>query len=158
MAASTPTPRPAKGFGTARAQKWVLTAALVTAIIYGFRRALEPSVQQAPARGGTAAKLTGAGSPPPALGHWAVAYGAGFMMLSMLAIAAPEAAGSVAMLIVAGSLLTNGTAIVADIGNLEKTNAPAATPPVPVTPVGAANVPAPGAGNEGAAEAGAAAV
>jgi hypothetical protein len=115
-----PTPRPAKGFGTLRAQKWVLTAAILTAIIYAFRRLVEPSLSAAPPQGGQAQKLIGSGSPPPALGEWAVAYGTGFLLLSILTLGAPEVAGSLAMLLIAGELLTNGLAIAADIGNLEK--------------------------------------
>jgi hypothetical protein len=151
---AAPTPRPAKGFGTARAQKWVLAAAILTAIIYGFRRALEPSVQQAPARGGTASKLAGAGSPPPSLGHWAVAYGAGFILLSFVSLGAPEVAASIAMLMVAGTMITNGTAIVTDIQTLEggkttttiKPLLPPNPPPGTAGPAGATgNAPAPAA-------------
>jgi hypothetical protein len=111
--------RPAHGFTTGRAQKWVLTAAILVAVMYAFRRIVEPSVTTAPARGGTAAKITGAGSPPPALGQWAVSYGVGFLLLSVIALGAPELAASVAMLMVAGSFLTNGTSLIADISGLE---------------------------------------
>src|SRR5262249_40604539 len=73
----------------------------------------------APARGGQASRLLGAGSPPPPLAQWAIAYGAGFLMLSILALGAPEVAASVAGLMVAGELLANGTSVVADLTSLE---------------------------------------
>lgn len=138
MKASAPSVgRPAQGFGTLRAQKWILAAALVTAISYAFRRLVEPSVTAAPARGGKVAQLLGSGSPPPPLGQWAIAYGAGFLMLSIVSLGAPEVAASLAMLELAGVALTSGTSLLADIGNLEK-NAPSssalAAPTAPSTP------------------------
>jgi len=148
--------RPAQGFTSARAQRWVLTAAILTAVIYTFRRIVEPSVLTAPPRGGTTAKLTGSGSPPPSLGHWAVAYGTGFVLLSVLTLGAPEVAASLAMLMVAGSALTNGSSLVADVTGLEGKST-TKTVKAPVTPVagpGTTHVPAPGAGAQGAASAG----
>lgn len=120
--------RPAQGFSPQKAQQWVLVAAVVTGIVYTFRRIIEPSVTTAPKKGTKAAALAGAGSPPPALGQWAIAYGAGFLFLSLMAVAAPELAGSLAMLELAGTLLTNGTSILADITGLEQ---PATTPATP---------------------------
>lgn len=119
--------RPAAGFGTQRAQKWVLAAAILSAVMYGFRRIVEPSVSEAPARGGKVAKITGAGSPPPSLSHWAISYGAGFFLLSVLSFGAPEVAASIAMLMVAGTGLTNGTAILTDINSLEGASSSTAT-------------------------------
>lgn len=116
--------RPAQGFTTQRAQRWVLGAAILIAVTYAFRRIVEPSVTTSPARGGTAKKIAGAGSPPPPLGQWAVAYGAGFLLLSVMSLGAPEVAASLAALTVAGSFLTNGTTIVADIAGLEGAHAP----------------------------------
>lgn len=127
MAAKLPTApgvgRPARGFTSNQAQKWVLAAAIVIAMTYTFRKLIEPGMTAAPAKGSTAHKLAGAGSPPPPLGQWAVAYGAGFTFLALMTVAAPELAASLAMLATAGSLLTNGTSIVADLAGLEgKTN------------------------------------
>jgi hypothetical protein len=131
----SPAPRPASGFTPARAQSWILAAAVVIAVIYGVRRLVEPSLSSAPAKGGTAATLAGAGSPPPTLAHWLVAYGAGFGMLALLALAAPELAGSLALLAAAGSLLTNGTSLVADITGLEQlTPKPVAAAPASLSP------------------------
>jgi hypothetical protein len=122
MPPSAPTVgRPAQGFSAARAQKWILAAALISALTYGFRLIIEPTVTTAPARGGKAATLAGAGSPPPPLSHWAVSYGAGFLMLSIVSLAAPEVAASIAMLMAAGTFLSHGTSIVADITGLQNT-------------------------------------
>lgn len=111
--------RPARGFTSQKAQTWVLAAAIVIAVTYTFRRLIEPGMTTAPAKGTTAHKLAGAGSPPPPLGQWAVAYGAGFTFLALMTVAAPELAASLAMLATAGTLLTNGTSIVADLAGLE---------------------------------------
>ncbi|HET9721121.1 MAG TPA: hypothetical protein VFP55_13655 [Solirubrobacteraceae bacterium] len=121
--------RPARGFTTSRAQRWVLTAGLLTLIIYTFRRIVEPTTSAAP-RGGSAARLAGHGSPPPSLEHWAVSYGAAFLGLSILAMATPELAASIAALAVAGNLLSNGSAITSDITRLQGASTPvrAATP------------------------------
>ena len=114
-----PGPRPAQGFSSFRAQRWVMGAALVLAMTYAFRRLVENSVTSAPASGGKVASLLGTGKPPPPLGQWAIAYGAGFLMLSVLAMGAPEVAASLAMMVVVGSTLANGTTVVADIRQLE---------------------------------------
>lgn len=111
----------APGYSTARAQQIILAAALITAVVYAFRRAIEPAVSAAPARGGKAHALAGLGSPPPALGVWAFAYGTGFLMLSVLSLGAPELAGGLAALVIAGELLTNGQAIAADVAQAEQT-------------------------------------
>lgn len=117
---TAPSARPAQGFTSARAQRWILASAIVIALTYSLRRIVEPATE-APARGGKASRLAGAGSPPPSLSHWAVAYGAGFAMLALVAMAAPELAASLAALTVTGTLLANGTSIVADIAGLEGT-------------------------------------
>lgn len=119
MAAAPTIGRPARGLSTERANKWVLASAVITGMIYAFRRLIEPSVSSAPAKGGKGAQLLGAGSPPPALGQWVVAYGVGHIMLAVLALGAPEVAASLAMLVIAGELLTNGLSVVADIAGLE---------------------------------------
>lgn len=119
--------RPGRGFTTGRAERWILAAALITAVTYAFRRLVEPSLSSAPERGGQGSRMAGAGSPPPALAQWAIAYSAGFLMLSVIALGAPELAASLAMLALAGNLLANGTSLVADLTNLESGTASAAT-------------------------------
>jgi len=118
--APTATPLgPAHGFTSEKAQGWVLTAAIVTAVIYAFRRVIEPSVSSAPAKGSKASRVLGAGSPPAPVGQWAIAYGAAFLMLALVAEVSPETAGSLAILVTLTTLLTNGPAIVADIKSVE---------------------------------------
>lgn len=124
--------RPAQGFGTARAQKWVLTAAILSAVMYGFRRIIEGANGNTTSKGTATQKLIGTGT-PPTLSHWAVAYGAGFMLLSFLSLGAPEVAASIAMLMVLGEVLTNGTTITADIAGLEGNSATAITAPQPTS-------------------------
>lgn len=129
MARSPAVGRSAQGFSTDRAQKWILAAALITGIVYAFRAVIEPSVSSSPAKGSS---LLG-GSPPPPVGKWAVAYGAGFLMLSILALGAPEVAGSFAMLEIAGVLLTNGTSVIADLSGLEGKPAAAGVSTIPAS-------------------------
>jgi hypothetical protein len=120
MDKSTPTPnvgRPAQGFTTGRAQKWILTSAIITGVIYMFRRLVYEggTVKQA----ATAARVAGHGNPPPPLSQWATAWIGGYLLLAVLAVGAPEIAGSFAILALAGDLLTNGIGIVADLAQLE---------------------------------------
>ncbi|HWD76348.1 MAG TPA: hypothetical protein VG371_14500 [Solirubrobacteraceae bacterium] len=132
LATSPGVGRPAQGFTTGRAQRWVLTAAILTAVIYAFRRTVEPAASTAPAKGGKAAALLGAGSPPPPLGQWAVAYATGFVFLSLLTLGAPELAASLAGMMVVGGLLTNGNSIATDISQLEGGAASKTAKPGPV--------------------------
>lgn len=120
---------PARGFTTAKAESWVLASAMIVGAVYGFRRIIEPSVTTAPARGGKAAALLGAGSPPAALGQWAVAYSTSYIFLSIGAIIAPELAAALAMLIVGASLLSNGISVSTDLTTLEGGKKTAAVAP-----------------------------
>lgn len=131
---AAPTPRPARGFTTSRAQRWILTSAILTAVIYAFRRLVEPTTGAAsPAKGGALARLAGAGTPPASVEHWAVGYSAAYLMLAILALVAPEAAASLAAITVLGNLLTNGTTIAADITGLEGSTPPPPGPPAAVS-------------------------
>lgn len=97
----------------------MLTAAILTAIIYAFRRAVEPTTNPTSSVASSkAAGLVGAGA-PPSLGRWATSYAAAFLMLSILALGAPELAASLAMMAVVGNLLTNGITIATDLTRLE---------------------------------------
>lgn len=121
-------PRRQGSFGRFRAQRWVLASAVITALIYAFRKAVEPAgAQTTPAKKHSGlATLAGAGQ-PPSLEQWAVSYGVAFTMLAMLALALPEIAATIAAMMVAGNLLTNGMAIASDIGNLQGTSGKAAS-------------------------------
>lgn len=118
--AATPAPRVTQGFSSTRAQQWILVAAILTGVIYGFRRVVEPASGSSSPSSGKLARLAGAGAPPD-LEHWAVSYGAAFLMLSVLSLGAPELAASIAAMAVAGNLLANGTTIAADLAGLEGT-------------------------------------
>lgn len=152
MVASPTVGRPAQGFTSQRAQRWVLAAALLSAMIYGFRRIIEPVSGNTTSSGTAAQKLAGTGT-PPTLSHWAIAYGAGFLMLSVISLGAPELAASLAMLMVVGELLSNGTTIVADITGLETSGTGQSGLPADVKlAAGAANI------TQGAADTASAAV
>lgn len=113
---SAPTFRPAQGFTSSRAQTWVLGSALITALIYGFRRTVE-GISNTPQKG-KVASLLGSGAPAP-LAQWAVAYGTAYLMLAVLALGAPELAASLAMMAVVGNVINNGISITTDIAGLE---------------------------------------
>lgn len=134
MSVTAPTTgRPAKGFTAQRAQQWVLAAAVITAVVYTFRRISEGAVSTAPAKGGKVSALLGTGSPPPPLGQWAIAYGAGFTLLALVSVAAPELAGSLAMLELVGCVLGNGNALAGDLSKLEGNAKAKTTPAAPVS-------------------------
>lgn len=120
---NAPTPRPAQGFTSSRAQSWVLGSAMITALIYGFRRTVEgatPSTVQK----GKVNSLLGSGTPAP-LNQWLIAYGAAYLMLAVLALGAPELAASLAMMAVIGNVITNGLTITGDLAALEAGGTPA---------------------------------
>jgi len=133
---STPTLRhQPTTFTTARAQRWIIAAALITAMTYAFRRMVEGPLAETSGQqnhGSTLSRFVGSGSPPVPLAHWALAYGAGFLGLSLLALGAPELAGALAVLEIAGTVLTNGSAIATDLNLLQHepaTKDPGAPPP-----------------------------
>ncbi len=77
---------------------------MIVAAIYAYRRFTE----------GTAEELK-ASKKIPSLGRFLVGWGVVFLGLSSLAEVWPEAAGNMSILIVLGSLLTNGTEIAKDL-------------------------------------------
>lgn len=107
---------PSPDFTQQQAQKWILASAVVLAVIYGFRRLVETAAPSQPS--GPISSLIGTGAPPPAM-QWAVSYAVAMFGLSLLALAAPEVAGGLAMMTVAGALLTNGTAVSRDVAALK---------------------------------------
>ena len=77
---------------------------------------------------------------PPSLEHWAISYTAAFLMLALVASAAPELAASLAAMAVIRNLLTNGVTIAADLSGLEGTTATAPPVRASTTASGAATV------------------
>lgn len=89
---------------TQQANSTVKVAALVVAGIYLYRRFTE----------GTAEELKASKKIPP-LGRFAVGWGVVFFALSIAAGPAPGFAGDAAILLVLGSLLTNGVEVSKDL-------------------------------------------
>ena len=127
-------------FPSSRAEKWVLAAALITALAYGFRRLIEPSVSSAPAQGGQVAQLLGTGSPPPPAGKWAIAYGVGFIALALMAELAPELAAALAGMEITGVVLGNANGIVTDLASLGLSDSSTSTSTSTSSSTSAANV------------------
>lgn len=94
----------------ATAERWVTISALTVAGVYAYRRLIEPSGPPA-----TLKKLVGVGELPP-LGAWATAWGFTFLVVSVIAEAAPGLGGAFAILIMTGDLLANGSSVFADVG------------------------------------------
>jgi hypothetical protein len=94
-----------------QAEQWVITSALVVAGVYGYRRLTE----QPTAPPVTLKELAGAGQLPP-LGAWATAWGFTFLVVSIIATAAPELGAAFAILIATGDLMTNAQSILKDVG------------------------------------------
>ena len=103
-----------------QAEKWVVTSALVVAGIYGYRRLTE-TPGQPPV---TAKELAGVGELPP-LGAWATAWGFTFLVVSIVATAAPGLGAAFALLIATGDLMTNAQSVFADVGAQQGSQAPA---------------------------------
>jgi len=115
--ASAATPRPTKGFTSARAEKWVMTSALITAVVYLVRHLVEGQSSPEPATSAARAFL-GQGSPPN-VGQWLIAYATGFLLLAILAALAPELAAGSAMLIVFATFIESGGQLAADLKSIE---------------------------------------
>lgn len=108
---------PGSGLTPGRAQGWVLVAAIITGVVYAFRKVIEPATPSSSKTTGVKS-LLGSGPAPP-IEQWVVSYGTAFLILSVIAFASPETAGSLSILIVIGTLLANGQSVVKDINALE---------------------------------------
>ena len=105
-----------------QAEKWVVSSALVVAGIYAYRRLTE-TPGQPPV---TLKQVAGVGELPP-LGPWTTAWGFTFLVVALMATAAPEVGASFAVLIAVGDLMTNAQSIFADVGQRETPAAAATT-------------------------------
>ena len=92
------------------AERWVTISAMVVAGIYAYRRLIEPTATPV-----TGKQLAGLGSPAP-LGAFATAWGFTYLVVSVMATAAPGLGGAFAILIATGDLLTNSASLFADVG------------------------------------------
>jgi hypothetical protein len=99
-----------------QAERWIVTSALIVAGIYAYRRLIEQPASP-PVK---LKQIAGVGQLPP-LGAWATAWGFTYLVIAVIATAAPELAAAFAILIATGELLTNSGSIFADVGKQEKT-------------------------------------
>jgi hypothetical protein len=83
-----------------QAQSAVTLSAFVVAAVFAYRKLTEPA--------------TG-GKRVPATSHFVVGFGFTFIMLSLVAQAAPQLGGMGAVLVATGDLLSNGQALVKDL-------------------------------------------
>ena len=103
---------PTPGMSRAGAEQAVTISALIVAGVYAYRVLTEGS-GNAPA-GGAVKQLAGEGSPPD-FGVFITAWGATFLVISMLASAAPGLGGSFALLVASADLLNNVQKVKKDI-------------------------------------------
>lgn len=96
---------------SSQAEQAVTVSALLVAGIYTYRRLAEGSGHPT---GGKVAQLLGSGS-PPSVGTFITAWGAAFLVISMMAAASPPLGGTFALLVAAGDLLNNLQQVSADI-------------------------------------------
>lgn len=128
------------------AESAVTASALIVGGIYVFRRLSETDVQLTSSSGLRLKQLAGAGPVMPA-GPFVTGWGFTFLVISLMAQAAPDLGGSFALLVAAGAVLGNGVAVSQDISSKLGAGAGAGSsgssfsPEVPPT---VANAPAPG--------------
>lgn len=110
---------PAAGFTSQKAEKWILTSALMTALIYGFRRLVEGDTSPKPSTN-AAREFLGQGAPPD-FAQWLIAWGTGYGLLALFALALPELAAAFAMLTLLVTLLESGSQLATDLQTIEHT-------------------------------------
>jgi hypothetical protein len=99
----------------AQAERWVTISALAVLGIYAYRRLAEPAATTAP----KAKELAGIGPPPP-LGTFATAWGFTFLVIAVIAEAAPGLGAGFALLVATADFLTNAQSALDDVIRLEK--------------------------------------
>jgi hypothetical protein len=114
------------------AERWVVISALVVAGVYAYRRIVEP-VQT-----GNLKNIIGIGNPVP-LGQFATAWGTMYLVIAIMASAAPGLGGGFAILVMTGDLLTNTANLTADLNKQQGTTTQAATGGAATTTTGGAS-------------------
>lgn len=118
----------------AGAEGAVVTSSIVVGMLYAYRKLVEPTAGAlAPGSESEALKrIIGLEPKPAPVAEFAVAYGFTFMTLSIVALAAPAVAGSMAILIAVGDVLANGASVFTDISNQVAGKTAPATSSAPV--------------------------
>lgn len=96
-----------------QAETAITASALVVGGIYSYRKLIEPATGTRPSKGAVK-DVVGLGQVPP-IGRFVTGWGVTFLVLSVLARVSPGLGGSLAVLVATGDLLTNGTALAADV-------------------------------------------
>lgn len=130
-----------------QAQTAVAASALIVGGVYAYRRLVETAIPPTTAAKHPAAQLVGVGPTPP-IGRFITGWGVTYLVLALLAQAAPSFGGSFAVLIAAGDLLGNGTALAADVTS--RLNGGGGSSPKAATPQTANGVPVMQPGETGA--------
>lgn len=106
-----------KAFSSSKAEKWVITSAIISLAVYAVRRLVEGETSPAPSTS-AARSFLGSGSPPN-LAQWIIAYVVAYGGLSLLAVATPEIAAALAAFVVIATILDSGSQLATDLTNLE---------------------------------------
>jgi hypothetical protein len=104
-----------------QAETWVTVGAVATAGIYGYRRIVDPSTT--PAGKGNAKALAGADPAPVPTGQFVTAWGATWLIVSIMAEADPGLGGAFALLILAADFLANANVLFTDVTTAETSSA-----------------------------------
>jgi predicted membrane-bound mannosyltransferase len=96
----------------ATAERWVVISAVVTLGIYAYRRFA--GGPQTFAITGNLANLVSQ-KPPPPLGQFATAWGFVYLIIAVMAEAAPGLGGGFAILVMTGDLLANTGNVIAEV-------------------------------------------
>lgn len=97
------------------AEQTIAAGALLQGVVYAYRHLTEgtgPAPKGLPA---AVEKALGKGEVAPP-GTWVVAWGVTWFSISLLSLAAPGFAGSLALLTIVSTILLNGQAISKDVG------------------------------------------
>lgn len=97
----------------ASAEQWVTASAVIVLGIYGYRRLTEATASPV-----TVKNIVGLANPAP-LGAFATAWGFTYLVIAIMAQAAPGLGGGFAILIATSDFLTNGPALFGDVSTQE---------------------------------------
>lgn len=125
-----------KHFSPAKSEKWVLTSAVITGLVYLVRRLVEgETAGTTPAPKSAARAFLGQGT-PPSFGQWIIAYTTSYFFLALLTVAVPEVAASLAIFVLVATFLESGGQLASDLQQIESGTAPAAATPSNVSTLG----------------------
>jgi hypothetical protein len=108
------------------AEQAVMASAIVVAGTWGYRKLVEPTASTAEVSS-PVKQLIGLEPTPAPAAKFMVAFGFTYLALSLATMGAPDVAGSMAILIATGSILSNGATLFTDVSGQVATKKATAT-------------------------------